>query len=354
MSQDPPNTPKVERSLVRRLRSSERVELNRAAMVALAGVSVAHIGLSFIALRRVEIWSLGLLALMAVAGLKLLWGTSTGRILWGTLALALALTAHNTWLSAQAGQPGLYLAVSTLLAGFGVSLMAGPGLLPLLTLAGVYLVPTVAVLLSPQAPSEVLIYFLVGALFNLLLLLTLRSRRHAIEALTGNLSRSDHSDPLTGGAMAGYLLEQGRRQVARCRHNRLAVGVLFIDLDRFKKLNLKHGYDVGDTVLVQVGEVLRASIRPTDLVGRVGGEEFVVVLSDSSRAGVEQIAARILQRLRSRTNPMITASIGIAWTAKGATLDDLIQRADGALREAKRAGRDQAVLATESLMEYSK
>jgi diguanylate cyclase (GGDEF)-like protein len=346
-------TARPERDIVRRLRSTRRLDLNRSAQMVLLGAILAHVGITFGVLfisghlTDYEPYSFfGILVILLVAGPRLLVGASMGRIVLWTVLLALAFSARNTGMAlVYATQPKLFLSVTTLLTGFGVTFIDAPGKWPGATIVSVYLIPSVATVLSPLFDAGVLVYLSVAMVLNLGLLFTLRQRRRNIEALTIALSRSTDIDPLTGSASPGHLLETGRRLVARCRYNQRPVGVLFIDLDDFKQINLKHGYDIGDDVLVAVGDALRSGIRPTDLVGRMGGEEFVVVLGETDREGMDQTAARIRQRIQTNTRPSVTASIGMAWAARGATLDDLIERADEALGEAKKAGRDRAVSA---------
>ncbi|HEY1291491.1 MAG TPA: GGDEF domain-containing protein [Chloroflexota bacterium] len=162
------------------------------------------------------------------------------------------------------------------------------------------------------------------------------------------------TDPLTGLSNYRHFHELLDLEIQRARRMRYAVGLLAIDLDHFKQINDRHGHPAGDRALQCVAEVLRSSLRRTDIVGRVGGEEFAVALPGD---GLEQVAV-VGEKLRRTVEVLppvaggstsdltpVTLSIG------GASLlpDDLdkqalISSADEALYEAKRSGRNRVRL----------
>jgi two-component system, cell cycle response regulator len=120
-----------------------------------------------------------------------------------------------------------------------------------------------------------------------------------------------------------------------------------LDLDRFKQVNDEHGHQVGDAVLVEVSERVRAEVREVDMVARYGGEEFVVVLPETEREGAEHLAERIRHRVGGL--PMraygaelrVTVSIGVAvFPGHAENAAGLVRAADEALYAAKAAGRD--------------
>ncbi|MGN6301450.1 MAG: diguanylate cyclase domain-containing protein [Angustibacter sp.] len=120
-------------------------------------------------------------------------------------------------------------------------------------------------------------------------------------------------------------------------------GVVVIDLDHFKRVNDRHGHAYGDTVLVDFARVLRDAVRSGDVVARLGGEEFVLVLR---HAASPTVATAVLQRVREswhRTGHDVTWSAGTAVVAPSDDPYDTLRRADGALYAAKAAGRNRVV-----------
>ena len=153
-------------------------------------------------------------------------------------------------------------------------------------------------------------------------------------------------DPLTGLPVRWVLLEQLAHALARLERHPGHVGVLFGDLDGLKYVNDTYGHGAGDRLLVTCVERVRAALRPTDVVARVGGDEFVVLLEDVD--GVEAaagVARRVLAELAAPYRPdgevlQPSASVGVAVTTDPAvTPDALIAHADSAMYRAKRAGR---------------
>jgi diguanylate cyclase (GGDEF)-like protein len=127
---------------------------------------------------------------------------------------------------------------------------------------------------------------------------------------------------------------------------RLPLNVLFIDLDNFKQLNDRHGHEVGDQALLALVKQLRAGLRDMDILGRYGGEEFVVALPGCNNGRALQLAERLRKRiehLQWRADPhdtQMTISIGIAGAQPGDDATALTARADLAMYAAKNAGRN--------------
>jgi diguanylate cyclase (GGDEF)-like protein len=174
----------------------------------------------------------------------------------------------------------------------------------------------------------------------------LRRRVQRLLAATQALSVMD---PLTGLYNRRYLVEQAPRMWRQARRDGTRVAAMVLDLDHFKRLNDAHGHAAGDAVLRAVASALSASVRPTDVLARTGGEELVVL----GMVGDGAEAARLAERLRaavaaSRTDEghAVTASIGVALTRPvdgedaGNALWRLVDRADAAMYEAKQQGRD--------------
>lgn len=167
------------------------------------------------------------------------------------------------------------------------------------------------------------------------------------------------TDPKTGLLNMRGWQEGADRALTRVERANGSAAVLMIDLDHFKSINDTWGHPAGDDMLEYVAHALRGATRPTDIVGRFGGEEFVVLLPEADAAEAEQAGERIRRMISElhvpttdkRGGPVAitnrTASIGVAIYPKHATtLDDLLQSADAAVYEAKEHGRDQVRLAT--------
>ena len=174
----------------------------------------------------------------------------------------------------------------------------------------------------------------------------LRRRVQRLLAATQELS---HQDPLTGLANRRFLVEQAPRVWRQARREGSRVVAMVLDLDHFKALNDAHGHAAGDAVLRAVATSLAATVRPSDVLARTGGEEMIVLGLVSDPAEAIHLAERLRSAVRtSRTDAghSVTASIGIALVrpVDGEEAADamwrLVDRADGAMYEAKQAGRD--------------
>ena len=159
--------------------------------------------------------------------------------------------------------------------------------------------------------------------------------------------RANH-DALTGLLNRPAILQFLTRELERSRRRHSQVGVLMLDLDRFKHINDRFGHLAGDAVLKEVGQRLRASLRPYDGAGRYGGEEFLVVIPDLAAEHVAGHAERL--RLRIASEPVVhgalrasvSASLGAVVSSATAWLsaEELLFAADTALYRAKAGGRN--------------
>jgi diguanylate cyclase (GGDEF)-like protein len=179
--------------------------------------------------------------------------------------------------------------------------------------------------------------------------------------LLPHFQQAARTDGKTGLLTAGFWRDEACRELERARRLAEPLGVLMLDLDHFKAFNDRMGHLVGDQLLRAVADELRSETRPYDLVGRFGGEEFVILLPGVGATQVEHIADRIRERIsRLRVlvdgahDPPVTVdgisvSIGAAVRPNdGDDIDRLVLAADGALLAAKAAGRDRVRLATRS------
>ncbi|HEX5393441.1 MAG TPA: GGDEF domain-containing protein [Rhodocyclaceae bacterium] len=162
-----------------------------------------------------------------------------------------------------------------------------------------------------------------------------------------SLARLAHQDPLTGLPNRAAFLERLEQTMALARRQQSRAALLFIDLDRFKPVNDAHGHEAGDQVLQEVALRLRSSVRQTDLVGRLGGDEFLVLLSDvDSSESVTRIAQKCIDAMATpfhlgELTFSIGASVGIAiFPDHGRSGAELIARADAAMYDAKNKGRN--------------
>ncbi len=163
-------------------------------------------------------------------------------------------------------------------------------------------------------------------------------------------------DPLTKALNRRAFMRFSERELARFRRDRTKLSALMLDIDHFKSVNDVHGHAVGDNVLSKMVSVAASVLRQEDLIGRLGGEEFAIVLVDSDAAAAVRVADRIRQAIKQvkfpgETGPFnVTVSIGVAEpNFIESSINDALERADGALYEAKRSGRDRVVTAVETM-----
>ena len=185
---------------------------------------------------------------------------------------------------------------------------------------------------SEQVSKLESIALLGGARIGMLRVMSATTLQAATDPLTGLLNRRAFENK------AHSLLRQ-HRQFA------LAMG----DLDHFKRLNDTHGHDAGDRALRLFARVLRASLRTDDVISRYGGEEFVIVFPDDSAeaaaSALRRMQEAMIVALGDATVPGFTVSYGVSDTNQSTDLEELCRIADTALFQAKRAGRNQVVIA---------
>jgi diguanylate cyclase (GGDEF)-like protein len=169
--------------------------------------------------------------------------------------------------------------------------------------------------------------------------------------LQWKLEQEARTDPLTGCANRRHFLELAEHELGRARRYAEDMSVLMLDLDHFKTINDRHGHPVGDLVLLKLVQVCQTTLRAEDTVGRLGGEEFAVLLPESGREKALEVAERLCRAVAAagvtlNENPPLhfTTSIGVATLAQeDINIGAALTRADKALYEAKRAGRNRVV-----------
>ncbi|MGC9324994.1 MAG: diguanylate cyclase domain-containing protein [Desulfomonilia bacterium] len=154
-----------------------------------------------------------------------------------------------------------------------------------------------------------------------------------------------YHDPLTGLYNRKAFLEKIREALKDAQHSGTTCSIMYIDLDKFKKVNDVYGHEAGDKLLVEVAHRLRSILRENDFISRMGGDEFTIILCRSSRSTPEMIAQRIVQRLsmpyriNSFSIDFVTPSIGISvYPNDGTDVETLIKNADVAMYKAKEEG----------------
>ena len=136
-------------------------------------------------------------------------------------------------------------------------------------------------------------------------------------------------------------------ELARAKRYGSVFSIVLLDIDQFKQVNDAHGHNVGDAVLVRIAEVLHENIRRTDILGRWGGEEFLIILTDTGPDQAYQVAEKLRMAIATADFPVVqrqTASFGVSGYHAGDDISQLLCRADRALYEAKANGRNNVVL----------
>jgi diguanylate cyclase (GGDEF)-like protein len=178
---------------------------------------------------------------------------------------------------------------------------------------------------------------------------------HAVVALEnarlhGMVERQALVDGLTGLANRRAAVDALHGEAARAERLQTPLSVVLADLDGFKDVNDEYGHAVGDEVLRAFAEVLRETVRESDVAGRWGGEEFLLMLPGADLGGAMRLAERVrmglaARRISSAPDLCVTASFGVAEYSGESNSEELVAAADSALYEAKRAGKDRVVSA---------
>ncbi|HEY2465428.1 MAG TPA: diguanylate cyclase [Steroidobacteraceae bacterium] len=232
---------------------------------------------------------------------------------------------------------------------------AGWFLIAWILLEGFTIAAALRFLMTSSTGSDSLDYYglplsMVAA--SILIALGVADRLRAQRAALSDAERRAQTDPLTGVLNRRSLIERLDAACARAKARGLPIALLFIDLDHFKQINDTFGHQAGDACLRAIVDPIHAELRQSDVIGRYGGEEFVVILSSADAAAATPIAQRILERVAAVRvsgfgEPIsVTCSIGIAASdTLGIWGEPLLAQADAAVYVAKRSGRNQVHLA---------
>jgi diguanylate cyclase len=182
----------------------------------------------------------------------------------------------------------------------------------------------------------------------------LETTREQLKRVHDDLERAQElaiSDPLTGLPNRRALDAVLSREIARARRHKTQLCVAVLDVDHFKRINDAHGHAVGDRALVHLANTIKGGVRETDVLARLGGEEFVLVLPDTPLAGAEFTLNRLLRRSQATSLPheerpiTVAFSAGLALWQPNEAAEEILQRADQAMYRAKAGGRGQVMVA---------
>ena len=195
-------------------------------------------------------------------------------------------------------------------------------------------------------PTEIIANFFEyeGKEYNCALVRDITNRKRLEE----QLKQQAHVDYLTGVNTRRYFIEQAELEINRSIRYKNPLSIMMLDADFFKRINDSYGHKAGDLVLKNLAEICRHSLREIDIIGRLGGEEFAILLPETNQSAAFETAERLRKAVSSARIPLeaglpihFTVSIGISSLAsKDDNLDVLLNLADKALYNAKRAGRN--------------
>ena len=252
------------------------------------------------------------------------------RLAWFTALMALLFAVH-AWLILRHGP----LTFAKALTGLVLLAMTGIQLMRLVT----------SPLIPPQSgitDNSVFQVIYITSFAFVTLLLSIGLVLMATDRLRAELEHLATHDSLTNALTRRHMDEACRMEMERSRRNGRSTALLMMDLDHFKAINDTHGHQTGDQVLINFVIKVNALLRPADQLSRFGGEEFVLLLPETSQEDALQVAARILAVCAEPAQgAACTVSIGVASTLNDRdTVDALLARADAAMYRAKDNGRN--------------
>ncbi|MFD0739935.1 GGDEF domain-containing protein [Lysobacter koreensis] len=328
--------------------SPRRVATIRRLMLTGLGLfAVLAIGDFFILERHTRLVLLlrcGLIAMMFLPWLLARNARTSGQLaMWVYVQLLLAST--GTSLNLYFDQTRLMAPINTMML---VIMVSGPAWSSLRYFVGGMLgslVPLAIALAIAQVDAVAWYHYTVYLGASVLSAFALwRQRMHAANAsalLRAELERRAVEDALTGVLNRAGWNTQATATLAAADAKDLPVSLLFLDLDHFKSINDRHGHAAGDAVIERAAQLIRNEVREHDLVARLGGEEFAVLLTGAGALRAHEVAGRIRRNFESDSGPVPgTLCVGVAERSPGESLAGLMDRADAALLRAKRNGRN--------------
>ncbi|MFK7964502.1 MAG: GGDEF domain-containing protein [Burkholderiaceae bacterium] len=273
--------------------------------------------------------------------LTIIWVEVITHVIFGTLLLGPESAAHFF----------LFLCIPGVLASSAQRrewLQVGAVIGLFFTLEGI------AIIYGPLAPlsfeaTKLIAWFNYLAVFAIFCALT-ANYRNLVARAERKLLDTAMTDSLTGVSNRTHFNRRAADETARARRAGQQIAILLADIDHFKKVNDEFGHELGDVALKHVAEVIRLSLRETDVLARWGGEEFLVMLPESSLREAKQTAERMLKSVEasplsaSNQSVLLTISIGVALVDLNAPINQSIVRADLALYKSKASGRNCATV----------
>lgn len=194
------------------------------------------------------------------------------------------------------------------------------------------------------------IYWTDGRLVRLEIAIDISERKHMEQELRQAVQRAERlasTDELTGLNNRRAIFELGAQVFKQAKRSGRPISIIMFDVDRFKQINDKYGHDIGDKTLRALAACVQPLLRAGDIVGRLGGEEFAVILPETDLAAASTVAERLRTAIAAMRLPtaipaiQCTCSFGVATSTDGVLgLEALLRHADKALLRAKRAGRN--------------
>ena len=185
----------------------------------------------------------------------------------------------------------------------------------------------------------------------------LTSANARLKQREGRIAEEAMTDALTGVGNRRRLDQALALEIGRARRDGTALSAIMADIDHFKRVNDEYGHSSGDKVLTRLGTLLRSQTRPTDIVARFGGEEFVVLMPNAGIAEAlsraEQLRTALAAEVVAPLPMPVTASFGVAELAGGEDATSLLHRVDVAMYQAKEGGRNRVVGAPVAAGPYS-
>lgn len=171
--------------------------------------------------------------------------------------------------------------------------------------------------------------------------------------LNTKLHHASRHDPLTDLPNRRYIGSRLKELVSLSQRKGTDFALILLDLDYFKSINDKYGHEAGDSVLCEVARMLSQTLRSCDIAGRWGGEEFLVVMPETTQEQATEVARRLMSELkavklpssshdpeREHAPPILTSSLGLSTYKTGESYEETVRRADDAMYRAKAEGRD--------------